>query len=440
MAGHQNHHQKIHYMERLKQANIELTEVCSTDDTFAVDVGEMNPDVGPRKLQDRIKYFETLKQQFDLDASTLNESRRSSKRSSVGSLDLDVERSSKEEKSRIRAEIDPRRSADAFHSVCNYGRVISTKSVNLDEESFEAGDVRGEVPRRDQTLKSDRDESGTQKAATNPRASGMSYMQSPPVGFKEVGSPADLVNTGITHACSKSLSQESDLKKEKQREGGNYSSGWMSPSDQEINTSKYSVTAPTSVDSLSNSKNIYISPSSSVVSFAKASTKIAGLADKEDLTPENDVAPDIAAGWSPFILVQDKTKKGIVIGKKKALFERSFSRDNMCRHVEEHTEFRRGADISGRHDDPVTCRQTTKPFQGSKANTKSLSPKHCRLFSSKPTSFKSRNVHDETHGTQEAQQDPSRPCRASYPQVMRSEQSRGTVGKIQMNFQYLHQK
>ena len=278
LAGHQNHHQKIHYMEKLKQQNIELTEVCTKTDMLMVLEQRVDAEKGPRKLRDKIKYFEMLEGHRKNDIHSQIDSRRSGeKRCSLGSLELHQ----KEDKRAFLRQMKARRSVDDLP--------LSRSKDN----SFLAKDIFS----RDLSA-TEPDNTAYLREAMDVHMTGMS-----PLEF--------LVST--------------------------------------MNAPQHLVT-PKSHDTTDDAESVTFSqnvtPSASVASLAKEATKAAGIINakisemtyqdpQEMQTPEQNVKlHDLADNSSPFIVVQENVS-GIVVDKKKAIFEEQHDVNNLYTAVDE---------------------------------------------------------------------------------------------------------
>ena len=349
LAGHQNHHQKIHYMEKLKQQNIELTEVCTKTGILTVPEQRVVSTKTPRNLRDKIKYFEMLKEHRQNDVGTQSDARGSGKkRSSLGSVEILKKEDRREQQKQMQA----RRSSDCLASTATRkidSSFLVKNAVTEDKDSSayiqEFMNAHGppayDALKVEDTSLPDSQLEEFRMAKEDPCDISTPKLQRP------CGDGDD--RSWITHGVDKNVAMIPGT-------------AWMSPLDYLLSTVKTSRLPVSPVnyiavdDTASVTSTQNLTPSASVVSLAKEATKAASIinANITDLayqcppempTPENYVKlDDSPENSSPFILVQDKIL-GIVVDEKKAQYEDKQNVHNLHAYVDELTELE-----PGKHD------------------------------------------------------------------------------------------
>ncbi len=117
LAGHQNHHQKIHYMEKLKQQNIDLSEVSSEDEgqQSSAELSEMGSGdevdfVGSAELaelHEKIQFYEQKQRRKSASAHGGKLVERLRRRFSLGGSELVLESARKSGATLLRTRVCP---------------------------------------------------------------------------------------------------------------------------------------------------------------------------------------------------------------------------------------------------------------------------------------------------------------------------------------------
>ena len=372
LAGHQNHHQKIHYMEKLKQQNIELSEVCTKTDILTVTKQEVDCNIVSRKLHEKIKYFEKLKEQSENDMCTQTDSRRPSKRCSFASSDTNMERSKQQERNEMCTHLESRRSSDVISAISTRNKedgVDDRMFIHSGIVSMGAGGGKrmvdfGEqvnVPtmhRYDITKLEERalSRQETVKCWAFSGLCGLSKSNvlSPPMVENEVSASYHKIKTPAQTMVHKNTSSGT----QNTSDGGvdiGMTTALTSPSDPIIpawNTVRrlappaYSGRGGAPESPLSSMSLKKMTPVLDV-SLDKEITKPTGIANmhipkttrkvtRQVLVQKNntELYDDSAENTSPFLLVHDKTS-AIAVDQKKAFFEDIVVIDTLCSSVEE---------------------------------------------------------------------------------------------------------